>query len=86
MEKSKSAFALAQTLFCGTHSCVNTLLLFAACVNLEVLGSAYVKEASSLFLLFFFLLDGLKEKIATFRGTGAKKLQPIAPFSNLCSM
>lgn len=57
------------------------VLLLAACVNMEVLCSAYVKEASLFF--FFFFLDGLKEKIATLRGTGASRAQPIAPFSNL---
>lgn len=84
MEKSKSV--LAQTVLCGTNSSVNILLLFAACVSLEILCSAYVKEGSSFFsFVSFFLLDGLKEKIATFRGTGAKKAQSVAPFSNLCT-
>lgn len=80
---------------CGTNSCVNILLLFAACVNLEILCSAYVKEGSSFFVFCFFLLDGLKEKIATFRGTGAKRfsqslLFPIFvwrdPARALCSL
>lgn len=65
----------------GTNSCVNIRRLFAACVNLEILCSAYVKNASSSFLFVVsLLLDGLEEKLQHLRGTGAKKVRPIILF------
>lgn len=47
-------------------------MLFAACVNMEVLCSAYVKEASFSFSFFFGRIKG-KKRLEVLRGRKEKK-------------
>lgn len=65
--------------------CKHSPVVCCMCKSGDSLQCAYVKEASSFFVffVFFFLLDGLKEKIATFRGTGAKRFSQFPIFVQL---